>query len=46
MGLKNVNERLKLLYGENYKINIETLPNKGTKVSFSIPIEEGGLYSK
>ncbi|MCH3966017.1 MAG: histidine kinase [Clostridium sp.] len=40
IGLKNVNERLKLLYGEDYGIDIETSPHKGTKISFIIPIKE------
>lgn len=40
IGLKNVNERLKLLYGEEYGLSIETSFNKGTKISFTIPIEE------
>lgn len=37
IGLKNVNERLKLLYGDKYKLNITTSLNEGTKVSFLIP---------
>ncbi|RXM58510.1 histidine kinase [Clostridium tetani] len=39
IGLNNVNERLKLLFGEEYKINIKSNPNKGTSISFSIPKE-------
>lgn len=39
IGLKNVNERLKLLYGEDYGLNIKTVFNNGTKVSFLIPKE-------
>lgn len=41
IGLKNVNERLKLLYGEEYQLDISTELNYGTKVSFLIP--EGGV---
>lgn len=37
IGLKNVNERLKLLYGEKHMLNIESRYNIGTEVSFSIP---------
>ncbi len=37
IGLKNVNERLKLLYGENCMLKIESFPNEGTCVSFTIP---------
>ncbi|WML36067.1 LytS/YhcK type 5TM receptor domain-containing protein [Clostridium sp. OS1-26] len=39
IGLKNVNERLKLLYGEGHELNINTSLNYGTKVSFLIPKE-------
>lgn len=39
IGLNNVNERLKLLFGENYKIHIQSTLNKGTSVYFSIPKE-------
>lgn len=44
IGLKNVNERLKLLYGEQYNLNITTSFNEGTKVSFLIP--RGGLINE
>ncbi|MBV7276277.1 histidine kinase [Clostridiaceae bacterium UIB06] len=37
IGLKNVNERLKLLYGENYGLDISTELNCGTKVMFLVP---------
>lgn len=43
IGLKNVNERLRLLYGENNMLKIETVLNKGTKISFLIP--KGGKIS-
>lgn len=39
IGLKNVNERLKLLYGEGYELDIVTAKGYGTKVSFLIPKE-------
>lgn len=39
IGLSNVNERLKLLFGEEYKLNIKSKLNKGTSISFSIPKE-------
>lgn len=44
IGLKNVNERLKLLYGDKYKLNITTSLNVGTKISFLIP--KGGLINE
>ncbi|SET77029.1 two-component system, LytT family, sensor kinase [Natronincola peptidivorans] len=37
VGLYNVNERLKILYGEAYGLNIESIYGKGTKVWFSVP---------
>lgn len=39
IGLKNVNERLKLLYGEEYVLNISTEFQCGTRISFLIPRE-------
>lgn len=40
IGLKNVNERLKLLYGEDHGLDIKTSVNNGTKVSFLISMRE------
>ncbi|AZV58425.1 LytS/YhcK type 5TM receptor domain-containing protein [Clostridium sp. AWRP] len=40
IGLKNVNERLKLLYGEDHGLSIETSLNNGTKISFLISMKE------
>ncbi|NMM65430.1 histidine kinase [Clostridium sp. P21] len=39
IGLKNVNERLKLLYGEDHGLKIITSLDEGTKVEFLIPKE-------
>ena len=39
IGLHNVNERLRLLFGKDYKIHIKSTLNKGTSVYFSIPKE-------
>jgi two-component system LytT family sensor kinase len=39
IGLKNVNERLKLLYDEKHGLDIITELDCGTKVSFLIPRE-------
>lgn len=46
IGLKNVNDRLKLLYGEDCKINIKTSLNKGTKISFIIPVKEACILNE
>jgi two-component system sensor histidine kinase YesM len=40
-GLRNVNERLQLHYGLDAGLIIESRPNAGTRISFSIPILEG-----
>ncbi|GAA0122753.1 MAG: histidine kinase [Clostridium argentinense] len=39
IGMKNVNERLKLLYGDKSKLNIKSALNEGTTVYFQIPKE-------
>ena len=39
IGLKNVNERLKLSYGQEYGIKIESKINVGTKIFIKIPKE-------
>ena len=36
-GVRNVNERIKLYYGEEYSIRIESEPGRGTKVIIRIP---------
>ncbi|MBI4733821.1 MAG: hypothetical protein HY779_03250 [Rubrobacteridae bacterium] len=38
IGLSNVNERLKGLYGKNYELKITSTQNKGTTISLRIPI--------
>ncbi|MFF2483095.1 sensor histidine kinase [Paenibacillus sp. NPDC058071] len=38
IGVKNVNERIKLLYGEAYGVTIESELGKGTKVKIKIPL--------
>ncbi len=39
IGLRNVDQRLKLCYGEHYGIHIESQPDKGTRVILTIPAE-------
>ena len=36
IGLRNINHRLRLLYGEDYKLSIESRKDKGTVCSFRI----------
>jgi len=39
-GLRNVQKRIKLYYGNSYGINIESKLNKGTKITITIPYKE------
>ena len=38
-GLKNVNDRIRILYGENYGIRILSAPDEGTTVVMRFPKE-------
>lgn len=40
IGVKNVNERLKLIYGMDYGISIESEENAGTTITVVIPFQE------
>ena len=40
IGLSNVDERMRLLYGENYGMQIRSRYNEGTTVMLSIPVGE------
>ncbi|MGE8080800.1 sensor histidine kinase [Peribacillus loiseleuriae] len=40
IGLSNVYERMKLTFGENFIMQVQSELNKGTKVSMVIPIQE------
>lgn len=37
-GIKNVKERIRLYYGEEYGVNIQSKKQEGTKVSIQIPV--------
>ena len=37
IGFRNVNDRLKLFFGENYQLQIQSQVDKGTKISLIIP---------
>jgi two-component system, sensor histidine kinase YesM len=43
IGLSNVHQRLRLAYGESYGLKVESEPNFGTRVYFTIPL--GGIKS-
>ncbi len=40
IGINNVDDRLKLLYGNEFGIRIESEENKGTTVTIAVPLEE------
>ena len=42
-GVKNVNDRLILLYGPNYVLHIESYPGEGTRVKVRIPKCQEGI---
>lgn len=44
VGLSNIDERIKLSFGMKYGINIESEPDKGTKVIIVLPYDRGGEY--
>lgn len=48
VGLKNVNERIKLRYGDEYGLKIESELDEGTTVIISIPLDDagGGKYER
>ena len=42
IGVSNVNERLKVLFGENYKMWIDSRPGDGTSTGIEIPEQVSG----
>ena len=39
-GVRNVNERIRLCYGEEYSLRIESAPGKGTRVWIHFPVKK------
>ena len=37
IGLSNVNERLRTIYGNHYALRLQSVPGQGTSVSIEIP---------
>ena len=37
IGLSNVNERLRTIYGNHYALRLQSVPGQGTSVSIDIP---------
>ncbi len=42
-GLKNVNERIKLYFGEEYGVNIDSIVNVGTNITVTVPIVNNNM---
>ncbi|WP_246294477.1 sensor histidine kinase [Paenibacillus planticolens] len=42
-GLHNVQQRIKLYYGDKYGVSIDSIQNEGTKVSIRIPMSGGNI---
>lgn len=45
-GLKNVNQRIKLIFGEEYGMSIESVVDEGTTVTVKIPAQYGKNYNE
>jgi two-component system LytT family sensor kinase len=37
IGLRNVNERLRVVYGANYQLQFDSVPGRGTRVRITVP---------
>ncbi|MBD2867015.1 sensor histidine kinase [Paenibacillus arenilitoris] len=42
IGIRNVNDRIKLEYGPEYGISLDSVPDSGVKVSVSLPLRRRG----
>lgn len=46
IGLKNIDERFKLIYGGRYGVTIDSEPGLGTRVELRLPMAGGGDAQK
>ena len=47
IGVKNVNDRLKIWFGEKYGVTITSVPDEGTRVTVRMPkVREESEYEK
>ena len=46
IGIKNVNDRLKIFFGSPYGISIDSVPDEGTSVHIRMPKIQEGDYEK
>jgi sensor histidine kinase YesM len=45
IGVSNVDERLKVLFGSDYKMRIDSRPGQGTRIEIEIPELQSNLAS-
>jgi sensor histidine kinase YesM len=45
IGLSNVNERLRVIYGEQYQLKLKSTPEHGTSVTMEIPDTAGEVLA-
>jgi two-component system, LytTR family, sensor kinase len=43
IGVANVNERLKVLFGNEYRMWVDSQPGRGTRIQIEVPVLETGL---
>jgi two-component system, LytTR family, sensor kinase len=43
IGVTNVNERLKVLFGNEYRMWVDSQPGRGTRIQIEVPVLEAGL---
>lgn len=43
IGVSNVNERLRVLYGQNYRMWVDSRPGEGTTTGIEIPLIDAGM---
>ncbi len=46
IGLANVDQRLRTLYGPEYGLVVETAPGAGTRVAFRVPLSSPGMATR
>ncbi|QYR19669.1 sensor histidine kinase [Paenibacillus sp. sptzw28] len=44
VGLRNIDERIKLLFGEDFGLTVDSGKDRGTRVSLSLPFERGDRF--
>ena len=45
IGVSNVNERLKVIYGEDYRMWVDSKPGQGTRTGIELPVHKSALVA-